>query len=93
MRNPYSGQDARSIYRDALLLQNACNLSGVAITLTEVCDHLRTTGSDTPGIMADPAVKLIVAKLADLCGLDYVWPSAAAGDCWLLADETDEVGS
>lgn len=66
MDNRYKGENARDIYGDALELQNACNLSGVAHTLCDMCSFLVDQGLDTDGIRSHPAVILTVDKMNDL---------------------------
>jgi len=95
---------ARNIYKEALDVQMACNPSGVTHSLYEVLTvHLQ--GADTAAKRSDPAVVLFVAKLADLVGLDYQWPSeaevecerrakmAAAGDGAAVSEGAGEVGA
>ena len=68
-------------FQEALLLQNACNPSGVAHTLVEMIQEASRQGADTASICRDPAVRLTVAKLADLCNLTYTWPSMSQASC------------
>lgn len=68
-------------YAEALALQDACNPSGVARTLVEIIDDVKQNGADTAMVRYDPAVQLTIAKLADLCGLDYNWPRNAEAAC------------
>lgn len=86
--NPGQGADAKTEadvknrFDEALLLQDACNPSGVAHTLIRMFDDIRKdpeAGTDT--LRRDPAVRCTVAKLADLCGLDYTWPRDAHEEC------------
>ena len=58
-----------NIYKEAMLLQDACNPSGVAHTLSEVCSYLiMQEKADTDTVGRNPAVQLIMLKLADLTG-------------------------
>jgi hypothetical protein len=68
-------------YAEALAVQDACNLSGVAHSLIEMCSVIRAEGGDSDAIRHDPAVRLFVAKLADLAGLDYTWPADSSAAC------------
>ena len=88
MNNQYIGDNARSIYRDAILVQSACNLSGVAHSLVEACQYLREIGGDSRTIERDPAIVLFVAKLADLAGLDYHYPQVSEDQCQAFENET-----
>jgi hypothetical protein len=72
---------ARNRYQDALDVQNACNPSGVAHSLHEICCEVSREGGGTDAVRRDPAVRLFVAKLADLCGLDYTWPMGDHETC------------
>jgi hypothetical protein len=58
-------------YRDAIAIQDACNISGVAHhlvrTIKDVLESPDYTG--TRGLANDPAVRMIVHKLADMCQL------------------------
>jgi len=53
--------------RDALALQDGCNLSGIARTLVRLCDEARARGL-SPN--ADRPCQLTVYKLASLCGME-----------------------
>ena len=66
----------RNIYQQALDVQNACNSSGVALSLANeiipaVRDELRANGgfADTDAVNSHPAVIMFIAKLGDLAGL------------------------
>ena len=67
-------------FAEALALQDACNPSGVARTLVEMMDDVKKHG-DTADVRRDPAVRITVAKLADLCGLTYTWPQGSEAAC------------
>lgn len=58
---------------DAILVQDACNLSGVVHSLAIHCQKLREEGNDTDEINKHPATVMYVAKLAHLCGIDVDW--------------------
>ena len=73
-------------YAEAIAVQDACNPSGVAHSLIEVFRQVRAEGGDTDAQRSDPAVRLFVAKLADLCGLDYTWPRDADQACIELSE-------
>jgi len=55
------------LYKEALDIQDASNISGVASTLFEVCCALNGLLGDTELVKQHPAVQLIVLKLADMC--------------------------
>ena len=64
--------------QDAIAIQNACNPAGVARTLVAAIAEMHASPdyAGTDSVKSDPAVRLIVGKLADLCGiaheLDYI---------------------
>ena len=58
---------------EAIIVQDACNLTGVAHSLLRYCDRLRDGGAGTDDIRKDPGVILFVAKMADLCRIDCDW--------------------
>ena len=68
----------RKVYKDALEIQNASNISGVARHLVETIDAVRATGYSAN---ADPAVALVIAKLADMVGLEFTWPRGREKHC------------
>lgn len=63
--------------RDALVVQNASNLSGVAHAFAELQSAMVTAGLDTEARANHPASKLYACKIADLVGLSYWYDSAA----------------
>ena len=77
----------RNRYREAIDVQDACNPSGVALSLHKMCCVVSREGNGTDGVRRDPAVRLFVAKLADLCGLEYDWPRDAQAECERLSCE------
>lgn len=54
-------------FKTALALQDACNISGVARTLVTVIDEARSKGIRAE---TDPAVQMVVYKLAALAGFE-----------------------
>lgn len=95
-----SAQDSRTLAqlaRDALIVQDACNLSGVAHGLVLTVARLRaiypTANTDT--INRHPIVKLWVDKLASLAGTQHGcdWVMAAYREVqdW-AAPSTERVG-
>ena len=63
------------IYQTAIDCQDACNLSGVARTLTVdvlplVWAEARAAGEGTEYVNTHPAVRLILHKLTDLARMD-----------------------
>jgi hypothetical protein len=69
------------VARDAIEVQDACNLSGVAHLLVDACAAIRaddpTLGN--PGLHSHPIVVLIVDKLVSLTTGDFLdaWPECA----------------
>jgi hypothetical protein len=73
---------SKNRFAEALLLQDACNPSGVARTLLDmIADVRKDPTADSNTVRTDPAVILTVAKLADLVGLAYDWPRDAQAEC------------
>ncbi len=56
--------------KEAILVQDACNPSGVAYFLVEVFQFLSEEGADTKAKCEDSIVRLVVHKLADLCHIE-----------------------
>lgn len=74
---PAAGEDCQRQQRriqHALDVQNACNISGVAHSLAELCRELHGDGVAIRQLPDAPEVRLFVAKLADLCGLLCSYP-------------------
>ena len=63
--------------RDALAVQNAANLSGVAHSFADLCVAMHQAGLGTSAICDHPASQLYAAKVADLTGINYHYPAAA----------------
>jgi hypothetical protein len=63
--------------RDALAVQNASNLSGVAHSYADLCVAMHQAGLGTSAICDHPASQLYAAKVADMTGLNYHYPAAA----------------
>ena len=63
--------------RDALAVQNAANLSGVAHSYADLCVAMHQAGLGTSAICDHPASQLYAAKVADMTGLNYHYPAAA----------------
>ena len=82
--------------QSALDVQNACNISGVAHHLAELCRELRSDGSSTSELRTSPMVRLVVAKLADMCAIASTYPLEdelrlqAALDIMATEDDSDE---
>lgn len=79
--------------REALDVQNACNLTGVVHSFSRACSALRAAlpGADTQTINRHPICVLWAAKIADLTGTDVSterWADAWEA-CRALA-ESDE---
>lgn len=75
----YTNTTEKELAKEATEIQNACNLSGVAHALSRAITKIHGIYGDrgTDFINHHPIVQLYVAKLADLCGIDYTWPRAA----------------
>ena len=58
-------------FKEALDLQNACNISGVVRDLGRIIDNVFRSPdyTGTNSIIFDPAVRMVVHKLADMCQL------------------------
>ena len=50
-------------YQDALLVQSACNLSGVVISLSELMPFIRGECNSTTEVNEHPIVQMFVAQL------------------------------
>ena len=87
----------QKLAKDAIAVQDACNLSGVAISFGKMVPELRTLiNGDTDTTNHHPIVKLWIFKLADLAGLelecnDYsdVWEQVRkiAEEVWVTQDK------
>jgi hypothetical protein len=62
-------------YQDALMVQSACNLSGVvhsfSETLSKIWDEARETGKDTDWVNKHPICTLFAEQIAHLAKGDY----------------------
>ena len=45
----------------------ACNPSAIALGIVSACREIREEGGDTPAIINDPAIKLMVHQLSFVC--------------------------
>ncbi len=77
-------------YRDALEVQNACNLSGIVRSFSRATEKLwaeaRARGEGTEFVNRHPISVLYAAKLANLSGADRAAGFAEAwGECDLHA--------
>jgi len=57
------------VIREALAVQDACNLVAVAITFANVVQALSSSGLDTMQVREHPASVLFADKIASLCGV------------------------
>ncbi len=57
-------------HKDALTIQNACNVSGVAHAVIRACQEVRDEGGDGNALYKDPAIRLMVHQLAFLTGME-----------------------
>jgi hypothetical protein len=58
-------------FKEAIEIQNACNPSGVARHLVKTMDEVFKSPDyyGTASLTLDPAVRMVLHKLADMCGL------------------------
>ena len=75
-------------YKDAIQVQDACNLSGVVISFAEVTKRLNNDPeyTGTAWVRNHPISQLYAAKIADLCGLSYEWPCDAYEKCKYVSE-------
>lgn len=68
----------QELAREALQIQNACNLGGLAHSFPEVMDAIGClpdgSGNGTDRKNRHPITRLWIAKMSDLSGLQYEWP-------------------
>ena len=69
-------------FAEALAVQDACNISGVARSFVEVIDNARHSPrvGKIENSVYDPAVILFAYKIASLIGMDY--PNKIVNDAW-----------
>ena len=77
MREPKIYKSEAQMCRDALQLQDGCNLSGIAVTLWDMTCTLNRQGKGGAAVRRHPAVWMTVAKLADMVGI-----GASSFDLW-----------
>jgi len=78
-------------FLEALRVQDACNLSGVARTFIEVIDDARTFPLDSGAfVTSDPAVILFAYKISTLCGSDH--PGLEIEKAWEACTELSDTG-
>ena len=82
----------QQLAKEAILIQDACNPSGVAHFLREVFNQLVDEGADTKAKCEDPLVRLTVHKLADLCHMNNDLENENYHNAYMAAKEmADEV--
>lgn len=59
-------------FHEAWLLQDACNIRGVARALVEIADDAARDAISTGDVAKDDAVIAVVSKLADMVGLSLI---------------------
>jgi hypothetical protein len=69
-------QSLADVAREAIAVQNACNLSGVAHSFLDAIATIRNSASGTREVNTHPIVTLYISKLASLNGTDCL-----CGDC------------
>lgn len=63
------------------------NPSAITYELRRMLDQMVTEELTIEQRSRHPAVRLIVAKLADLCDITMKWPAAAEAECILLSQQ------
>ena len=88
----------KNVYQDALDVQDASNLSGVAHSLSEhltksIWPEVRASGGGTDQVNRHPAVVLFVSKLCHLAGMeqDFDAFSKAYDVCLAKSQEKENV--
>lgn len=80
VKKPEPGRPKINRFKEAIGVQNAGNLRGIARSFVEVCDDAMYELQATTAVWRDPAVILFAAKIAELtgCGLcnDEVYSKA-----------------
>jgi hypothetical protein len=82
----------REAAQTAIDIQDACNLSGVLRTFDSVVSDViwpeaRRLGQGTDYVNRHPIVRVFLAKLADLNGLEYSWSAEAFTEVESIASE------
>lgn len=80
----------QQLAQDALLVQDACNLSGVATSFAKVVQDVRAITPNNPDWHCHPILKLWADKIASLVGTQFDWDSGKAYDAVraMAANET-----
>ena len=73
-------------YAQALNVQSAVNLGAVLRSLLHLWDHPEMP-SDWKSRAQHPIVRMFVAKLADMCGLEYTYPDKEDDTCALRSKD------
>lgn len=68
VKNTEQMKTRQQLAKEVILIQDACNPSGVVHFLVEVFMLLSEENADTKARCEDPIVRMAVAKLDDLCG-------------------------
>lgn len=63
-------QSIKDAAKDALMVQNACNLSGVAHSFLDAIAVIRESGLSTAEINRHPVITLFLSKMVSLNGTD-----------------------
>jgi hypothetical protein len=77
----------KKLAQDAMMIQDACNGSGVAQGFARAMLALGEHTNGTAERNRHPVVQLWIAKLADLAGMEYTWPADAWVECERLERE------
>ena len=56
-------------YSDAITVQDACNTSGIVLSLCEKIEKIRETSQSTADTNTHPIVVMLASKIHDLAGL------------------------
>lgn len=81
-------EDEKDMYRDALLVQNACNISGVTRSLSDALSYMtRELNLDEQAKRSHPVVRAFIYKIMDMMDIpadsDYLYSSLGECEKWL----------
>ena len=74
----------------AIEVQDACNLSGVVHAFGRIQSEMVAQGMRTDERNQHPVTRMFVAKMADLAGIEYTFPSKDYVYCIANADPDKE---
>jgi hypothetical protein len=84
-----------NIYKEAIQVQDACNLSGVAHSFSRILDSIweeaRSLGKGTEYVNTHPVCKMFADKITDLARVrEFSAFNEAMSECEKLSKEYDE---